>query len=164
MSKYRNNRKKAFLDTIPPSSIESKGADLTGRCKFNFGYFDSSQEEAQHFKEWTNEQLVKLLDKLVAYTKESLRYWQNEGIGKKSQHVLEVYGAFPPKSKSKFKHPSHVPHDVEWARLRLESKVRLIGFVLPAEYEGKVNEGTKLKYDCNTFYVVFLDKNHKFYL
>jgi len=74
-------------------------------------------------------------------------------IGKGKQHVLEKYGAFS--RISAFSHPKHVPHQASWARFRLESSVRLIGFMIPEDYSSK--------FDRNTFYIVFLDKNHTFY-
>ncbi|MGK0290979.1 MAG: hypothetical protein ACI86H_002443, partial [bacterium] len=86
-------------------------------------------------------------------------YWPNQRH--KKQHTLEIYGNFP--LRSKFKHPTYIPHQVQWARFRLENLVRLIGFVIPNEYNGEVHEGTKQKFDSNTFYVVFLDQNHEFY-
>lgn len=59
--------------------------------------------------------------------------------------------------------PKHVPHQVSWARFRLESDNRLIGFVIPEEYHKKENIYTKEYFDCNTFYIVFLDNTHRFY-
>ena len=61
-----------------------------------------------------------------------------------------------------FKPPTYVPHQARWARFRLEYDIRLAGFVIPGEYNGKEHNGTKMRFDCNTFYVVFLDRDHKF--
>jgi hypothetical protein len=87
-------------------------------------------------------------------------------VGRGGLTVLAYYDNFP--SRSDFKHPPHVPHDVTWARFRLGSKVRLIGFVLSEDVcraKSKVaTEGHVYPYDPNTFYVVFLDKDHKFYI
>lgn len=156
-----NSKKDGFLASIPTSSIDSKDDTLTRRCKFNFSYMDFSQPAGQKFEEWTHEQLFKLLDKLCAYCKEPLKYWENQKIGGKKNSVLEIYGGFP--RVSDFKHPPHVPHQAMWARFRLESSVRLVGFVLPPEYDKKQHPGTGLYFDCNTFYVVFLDVDHRFY-
>ncbi len=78
--------------------------------------------------------------------------------------TLAYYQSFP--KKSNFKFPPHVPHDVIWSIFRLGSKVRLIGFVIPEKLSGKTieDEAGKFVLDCNTFYVVFLDKDHKFYI
>lgn len=57
-----------------------------------------------------------------------------------------------------------VPIEAWWGRFRLENKVRLIGFVLPDEHDGKEQKtGSNIRFDKNTFYIVFLDKNHQFY-
>lgn len=166
MSKFGNRRKKARIASIAKIiCIESKDDKLTEKCKFNFAYFVDSQDAGQKFKEWTHDQLVKLLDKkLVEYSKKPLSYWrtQRQSTGRNSHNVLEIYGKVP--SHSEFTHPKHVPHDVEWARFRLEGRVRLIGFVLPSKYHNDIHPRTGCRYDCNTFYVVFLDRNHKFYL
>ena len=85
----------------------------------------------------------------------------SKGNRKKRQHILEIYDRYP--AKSEFIEPKTVPHQARWARFRLEGKVRLIGFVLPNDYDGQEHVGTKRRFDCNTFYVVFLDQNHLFY-
>ena len=127
-----NKRKTSFLDSIPTTSIESDTDILTTKCKFNFAYFDTSQEAGQNFCDWSNEQLNKLMEKLCHYSEFSLKHWQSERIGAKNNKVLEVYGIFP--TKSAFIHPKHVPHEAMWARFRLEGSVRLIGFVLPDHF------------------------------
>lgn len=40
---------------------------------------------------------------------------------------------------------------------------RLVGFLVPAEHSFKKDEHNKFCYDCNTFYVVFVDLSHRFY-
>lgn len=162
MIKPHNSKKNGFLDRIPKVSIESANDTLTKRCKFNFSYMDFSQSAGQKFQDWTHEQLSKLLDKLYFYSKEPLKYWKEQKTGiKKKNSVLEVYDKFP--LNSNFTHPKHVPHEAKWARFRLEYSVRLIGFVLPSEYDKKEHPGTGFYFDCNTFYVVFLDIDHDFY-
>ncbi|TVO35091.1 hypothetical protein [Vibrio algivorus] len=156
--KFNTNRKaNSFLNSIPQVDIEN--SNIEHKMKFNFSYFCHDQTVAQNFPDWTEGQLHKLLDKLVQYSKEKLDYWEHEQIGRgnskgRRQTVLEVYGDFP--SHSEFIHPRHVPIDACWARFRLENSVRLIGFVIP-------EIGSNDIYDKNTFYVVFLDKDHKFY-
>ena len=124
---------------------------------------DFSQSAGQEFNDWSKDQLVKLLNKLKNYSAEPLTYWltQSQRVGRRSHNVLEIYGDFP--VKSEFQHPKHVPHQAQWARFRVENLVRLIGFVIPREFSLKVHGQTKVFFDCNTFYAVFLDKDHKFY-
>jgi hypothetical protein len=153
-----------FLSSIP--QVFLKDSDIINRSKFNFSYFDFNPP-GQDFVDWNtsegNSKLVKLINKLKEYTRESLSYWENQKIGKgrkggkgKRQSCLEIYKSFP--KKSEFKHPSHVPEDIWWGRFRIDNDTRLAGFVIPKALN-KNNE-----YDCNTFYVVFLDENHKFYM
>jgi len=162
MRKKSNKRKTGFLDKIITASIDSDEDLLTEKCKFNFSYMDFSQKHGQSFKEWNHDQLYKLLDKLNNYSKFPLKHWSNESIGKGSNKVFEVYGTFP--NKSEFIHPKHVPHQVNWARFRLESDMRLVGFIVPDEYHDVEFKYTKCRFDSNVFYIVFLDANHKFYL
>lgn len=61
------------------------------------------------------------------------------------EDVLDEYGYFPPKSN--FKHPKHVPEDVSWASLHLCGRACLGGHIVE-----------------NIFYVVFLDKDHEFWI
>lgn len=163
MSKYGNKRKKGFLDSLPEISIENKDDMLTIKSKFNFAYFDNTQEEGDDFSDWTQAEQGKLWNKLKEFSKDSLQHWCSQpiGSGRHKSNVMEVYDRFP--SHSDFSHPKHVPHQAKWARFRLESSVRLVGFVIPDEYHDKYHEHTGVRFDKNTFYVVFLDKNHNFY-
>ncbi|HCM9090622.1 TPA: hypothetical protein N5K73_001507 [Enterobacter kobei] len=158
--KFDNTKKGGFLDTLAIYSLDN--GTITDRCKFNFSYFDNSQEAGQDFNDWTHPELVKLLEKLKNYSTASLDYWRNKRAGGGGLKILEIYGGFP--KRSTFTHPKHVPHDVQWARFRMENLARLVGFVVPKGI--KCADGVVLKepFDCNTFYVVFLDKEHKFYV
>lgn len=151
--KYKNSQARNFLDSIPTVSIESDADTLSAKCKFNFAYF-TEQPAGQTFGEWSKNQQTELLHKLKEYSKESLPYWI-------AQRVLVVYGTFP--KKSDFTHPKSVPFEAQWARFRLESAVRLVGFLIPGEFHQKEHPKTKCYFDKNTFYVVFLDQNHLFY-
>ena len=153
MSSFKNSRAKSFLNSIPTASLDADNSDLTKRCKFNFSYMDFSQSAGQNFNDpaWD---LIKLLDKIHHFSKETLKYWEDQGC-------FVIYGDFP--NKSHFEHPRHVPHQVEWGRFRLASKVRLAGFIIPSEYNDNFHNQTGYRFDCNTFYAVFLDKDHKFY-
>lgn len=158
--KFESPKKNIFIKTLPDISFENMG--LPSRCKFNFSFFDSTQEAGQDFTDWDHNSLTKLLDKLKYYSKENLEYWRHSRCGAGGLTVFENYKSFP--KKSKFKHPKHVPHNVEWVRFRLEQKVRLIGFILPKDFESRIDESCSINYDSNTFYVVFLDREHHFYI
>lgn len=161
MKNFKNSKRDAFFEKIIKASLEAESDDLVSRCKFNFSYLDFSQPAGQTFEDWEKKDLVHLMNKIKEYCRKPLSYWKNQRIGHGSNTVLEVYGAFP--KNSDFIHPQYVPHEVLWARFRLEAKVRLIGFVLPPEYHNKKHPKEDWYFDCNTFYVVFLDINHRFY-
>ncbi|WP_193015498.1 hypothetical protein [Proteus sp. FME41] len=161
---FRENKLvKNFIDEIPQCTIDKSG--IENRCKFNFSYFDSEQKAGQDFADWNKNtgisSLENLMEKLKEYTKESLHYWQNQRIGGGGLKILEYYSNFP--RKTDFKHPIFVPEDAYWARFRLGNKVRLIGFVIHPSTFNHLSEKNRLQYDTNTFYIVFLDKNHLFY-
>lgn len=159
MPKFKNNKKDSFLTSITIISLDDNTNDLTKRCKFNFSYFDVQNNISQEFNEWEHLELTKLLDKLKEYSKFSLKYWKNQFVGKYT--VFAIYDSFP--TNTDFEQPKHIPHQAMWARLHLENKVRVIGFVIPEEYHNKEHPTTKMLFDCNTFYIVYLDKEHRFY-
>lgn len=159
MSNFKNTKKKSFLDSISIISLDSGDNNLTGRCKFNFGYFDVQNGISQGFEDWSHDELIKLLNKFKNYSKSSLEYWKNQKAG--SYPVFTVYECFP--VSTDFAKPKHIPHQVLWARFHLENRVRLIGFVIPDEYKDKAHPKTAHRFDTNTFYVVYLDKEHRFY-
>lgn len=105
-------------------------------------------------------QLVTLLAKLREFSRETLSYWMNMPVGK-SGAVFSIYGSFP--AKSDMTHPKHVPHEAVWGRFRLDLTGRLCGFVVPKNFDGVEHAVTKSRFDSNTFYVVFLDLEHRFY-
>jgi hypothetical protein len=163
MSKFDNKNKSNFLEKLSSlASLADEDNDLTSRSKFNFSYFTSDQEAGQKFHEWSHKQLYELLGKIKEYSAQPLEYWQQQRVGAGGLKVLAIYGGFP--HKSSFTHPSHVPHQALWGRFRLGSKLRLIGFVVPNECHKTLHKNTNEFFDKNTFYVVFLDQNHKFYL
>ena len=69
--------------------------------------------------------------------------------------ILAVYGEFP--TNTDFEYPKHVPEKVQWARFRMESAMRLVGFFVSEDVT------KKLQLSSDIFYIVFLDKDHRFY-
>jgi hypothetical protein len=163
--KYFNTKKLEFIKSIPKESLESSNCNISDRCKFNFSFFDNSQVAGQDFKDWADNKLAKLCNKLKDYSRESLAHWQNipMGSGEHRLSVLAIYGDFP--NNSDFSFPKSIPSEAMWGRFRLEQSTRLVGFTLPFEYNEKCsqNKNSDFNFDCNTFYIVFLDENHKFY-
>ena len=111
-------KQQSFLSSIPQDCL--KDSDITKRSKLNFSYFDSNPP-GQDFIDLNtaagNSKLVKLMNKFKEFTREPLKHWENQKIGKgkkggkgKRQSCLEVYKTFP--KNSAFEHPPHVPEDV----------------------------------------------------
>jgi hypothetical protein len=159
MKSFNNNAKNRFLLSIPTASIEAPDDPLPTRCKFNFSYFEK-QPAGQSFEELDQQTLASVFAKLKEFSKESLDYWRNQRAGK-SGTIYSVYGGFP--SRSDFVQPRHVPFQAEWGRFRLDWASRLCGFTVPKSYDGWHHKGTGRLLCANTFYIVFVDENHRFY-
>ncbi len=98
---------------------------------------------------------LELLQKLAEYTKYSRLHWKNQKINGLS--LLAEYGNFPINSELKI--PFNIPNSKEliWSRFRLMQKVRVCGFFVTDDIAKEFSLST------NTFYIVFLDKEHLFY-
>jgi hypothetical protein len=114
----------------------------------------------QDFRDWTKKQLYELFDKLKEYSKFPLSRWEGEKQG--NYPIFVKYSQFP--TNTEFEKPKSVPHQAIWSRFHLEGDSRLIGFVLPDEYKDTEQNKSGFRFDNNTFYIVFLDENHKFYI
>ena len=158
MSKYsKNSKKEKNLPLILESASLNLPTDiLTKRCKFNFHYFNKNCA-GQDFKDWHPDKLIMLLEKLKIFSENSLDYWENQ------KPTFVIYDHFPILAKTDFKNPTNVPLEARWGRFRLGGKIRLIGFVIPESYHDREHEKTRMRWDINTFYVVFLDENHRFW-
>lgn len=115
--------------------------DLVRNMKFSFQYFDSSQKFASSYRDWQNSGLLSFAMETFTGMSKSPLLSQIDG------DKFTIYGSFPPYDKTKFDFPKHIPDDANWARIHINGRAVVIGHV--------VND---------TFYVVFLDKSHKFYL
>lgn len=113
-------------------------------------------------KEFPNQEFLLSLKHLDRSQGQTLSDWESSGMLSTAMETLRdycsndflaqvgskftIYGDFPPKEKTEFTHPKHVPLDAQWARIHINGKVCVIGHVV-----------------INVFYVVFLDKDHKFW-
>lgn len=126
--------------TIVLDRTSVKNAERIGNFKLSLSYFDPSQRFASGFRDW---QKVGLLSKAM----ETIQGFCNRPLRQQVDGTkFAIYGAFPPKDVTEFDYPSHVPEDAEWARIHVTGKAVLIGHI--------VND---------TFYLVFLDRSHKFW-
>lgn len=158
--KFKNPGKEKFLADIPLASLDSPSDDLALRCKFNFSFYDVPKGKTG-FEAWGQSQLHQLIIKLKDFGRKSLADWKITNIGSASGRVLSIYGAFP--NPSNYPIPKNVPHQAEWGRFRLDTKTRLCGFVVPASHHDQLHK-SGARFDSNTFYVVFIDDSHDFYI
>jgi len=111
-------------------------APVPQKLLFSFKDFDNTQ--GQTFSQWERESLLGLmLDKLSEYSK------MTRPEAEKAK--FRVYGSFPPRST--FRHPKYIAEDAEWASMHIQGKECIAGHVIG-----------------NVFYIVFLDKDHKFWI
>lgn len=144
MSRFDNNRMKAksVLDQrVQDARNEKKVKDLPSLLLFSFKDYDSAQcPPGQNFEDWEKDKLLSsLMVKLVDLSQKNI-------IEATQQKLITVYGEFP--DSSEFKIPKYIQGEVDWAAIKNVGgqKHRVAGYIKD-----------------NVFYVVFLDKNHKFY-
>lgn len=133
-SKSPNERKQG-------TRIEKTVKEETPLILFSFKDFDNNQcPPGQTFKEWEKEGiLADFLTKMVELNNKNR-------IVACQEKCIEIYRSFPPKSD--FKAPAYIEGDVVWGTIQDVGgqKRRVAGYMID-----------------NVFYVVFLDKNHKFW-
>ena len=139
MSK-KNNLKQSYIEAVSHQSDFIY--ETTYNIAFNFKFFQSGKDSGQSFEEWEREKiLADLNNKLRDFsgkTKEDML----------RDMTLEIYNQYP--LGSEFREPPALKSaNIKWARFRITGRRRLIGFFLNND-------------KSNTFYVVFLDKNHMF--
>lgn len=102
-------------------------------------FFDQDTDYCQSLSNWESEGLLSQMNiALIQLCKETNANPQR----------VKKYRSYPEKSKTGFPEcPSNLSKSANWSSLRLSGKVRIIGIM-----------------DRNIFYVVYLDKNHLFYL
>lgn len=158
--KIENRKTQAFLNALPQISLDDDNDKLTERCKFNFHYLSATPPAVGipgHGDDF--------LEKVKFFSEHSLAYWENkQHQGSKTGHYLEYYPSFPSENKTEYVYPKHVPADVRWGRFILSGKQRLVGFVVPEEKHDQCHSETGFRFDKNTFYCVFIDLEHKFWL
>jgi hypothetical protein len=102
---------------------------------------DFDRNQGQNFKQWEQEELLALaIEKLH----EVCNLTRVEAT---RQQIIKEYpkGVFPPNSE--FTHPKHITQDIAWCSMHIQGKECVIGY-----------------FDDYVFNIVFLDKNHKFWI
>ena len=132
-------KKKVCTKVIDKASVNDEGR--IANFKVSFQYLNTPQKYASSFKDWQKCGLLsKAMDVLQGYSCSPLRS-QIDGV------KFSVYDSFPPEEKTMFVYPKNVPEDAHWARIHVNGPAVIIGHIVR-----------------DTFYVVFLDKTHKFFL
>ena len=158
--KIQNKKATDFISFLPAESIEDADNKLTEKCKFNFHYL-SENPPATTISEYGSDLLKKLKD----FSQHSLSHWEKvRHSGSDNGFYLRYYDSFPAEHKTEYAYPKHVPADVRWGRFVLSGKQRLVGFVVPEEKHDQCHSQTGFRFDKNTFYCVFIDLEHKFWL
>lgn len=118
------------------TNINEKSENLN----FSFEDFCTKQKYASSFLDWQNCGLLsKAMEVLHGYSKSPVIY---DTAGK-----FSLYNDFPKSTETLFEFPEHVTPDASWVRIHVNGPSVIIGHII-----------------SSTFYVVFLDKTHKFYL
>ncbi len=119
--------------------IQTSDLDDSRNFLLSFKHLDKSQ--GQSFSDWQHTgMLAEAIETLSNYCHLPL----DSQVDRKK---FTIYGSFPPKGKTTFTHPKHVPEDAKWARIHINGTHILAGHVFQ-----------------NVFYLVFLDQEHEFYI
>lgn len=141
LGKFSAREEKEFERKIDTREQKKVKEDLP-KITFSFKDFDINQvPPGQSYSNWQE-------DKLLAYMLDKFAHVCSLNIVEaQQQRVLKIYGNFP--DKSNFTQPKHIINDVRWAVIMdiKGQKARVAGHIID-----------------NIFYVVFLDKEHKFYI
>lgn len=140
MAKFSKEKQPSVIKEVLANKKTIEEAD-TSNFKVSFQYIDTSQKFGSTFKDWQKEGLLsKMMETLAGYCSRPL-------VEQVDKVKFTIYGDFPPQNKTKFKYPDHVPEDAKWGRIHITGPAIIAGHIIK-----------------DTFYVVFLDKTHKFYL
>ena len=108
---------------------------------FCFSLEHHDRNQGQSFAEWEKDGLLsKAMEVLKGYCKGKL-------ISQVDGNKFTIYEGFPPEDKTKFKFPKYITKDAHWGRIHINGKSVIVGHVVR-----------------NKFYIVFLDKNHEFWI
>lgn len=137
------NKRKPTFSEITTTLLDKKTKAQIKHCNFkiSFQYVDTRPRFSSSFSDWQK-------DGLLSHALEVLKgYCCRPLLEQVDGEKFTIYGDFPPKEKTRFEFPDHVPQDAEWARIHINGRAILVGHIID-----------------DTFYVVFLDKFHAFWL
>lgn len=120
-------------------NIETRNGQRERLIVLSLKNFDINQ--GQSFENWEAEGILALaMLKLRSLNEYTLSQALNKGF-------LTIYTKvdFPPASN--FKHPKHIADGIEWCSFHVQGKPCIVGY-----------------FEDNIFHIVFLDKNHEFWI
>lgn len=120
--------------------LEQRDQGLNKPRKLVFGLSLLDNSQGQDYEDWEE---YKLLSKALSRIQGICSMTVDEA---KQSQLIKEYGPGIPDG-SGFTKPKHIPEDTSWCSIRIQSKVRVIGFI-ESNY---------------IFQIVFLDKEHEFY-
>ena len=140
MVKITKKKGSSILKEIEkPRSVND--TERTANFKLSFQDLDTTQKFGSGFLDWQNVGLLShAMETLRGFCFSPLRQ-QIDG------DKFTIYNSFPPEDRTMYDYPKNVPEDAHWARIHVNGPAVMVGHI--------VND---------TFYVVFLDKTHKFWL
>ena len=135
------NAKNGIDERAQNTREEKKVKGERPKLLFSFKDFDKNQcPPGQSFTDWQKNGLLDdLMEKMVDLS-------QKDRIEACQQKCLKIYGEFP--DNTDFKIPRYIEGDVEWGVIE--------------DVGGQLHRVAGYMID-NVFYIVFLDKGHKFY-
>jgi hypothetical protein len=138
MAKFKPHHKRSlFKDTLQKKKSQ---LDLKKDNYLTISFRQLDREQGDNFYLWEkNNILARSVDVLANLCNDTV-------LSQKDGKKFTIYGDFPPKNKTDFYFPKHIPEDANWARIHITGLQCIIGHLVD-----------------NVFYVVFLDGKHKFW-
>lgn len=135
----KRKRKSGQLERLAGNlQLRNEGVERTRKIVFGLSQIDNAQ--GQSFEDWETYQLLaKALSRFQGICSMTI----DEA---KQKQIIKTYGTQMPEG-SAFVRPKHIAEDTVWCSIRIQAKIRIIGYI-ESNY---------------IFQVVFLDKNHEFY-
>ncbi len=136
--RFRKDKQPSIIAQVL-SEKKKNTANNRDNLNFSFEDFCCKQKYASSFKHWQSIGLLSsALETIQGYCNSPIIY---DGT------KCTLYNDFPSKNETLYEFPEHVTPDASWVRIHINGPSVIIGHIIQ-----------------NTFYIVFLDKTHKFHL
>lgn len=132
---------KSQTDNSPLKGASKSSNRYLRHISFSFKDMDTNQYLKENFENWNSEDL---LLKLINKIKDVSKLTRDEAT---AQNIIKIYGSFPPSDKTEYSVPSYLNEELQWGVLHVQGKEVVAGHMIE-----------------NIFYIVFLDKEHKFWI